>query len=224
MKRSARARFGVLLVLPALLVASLAAPLAAAAATSHYKQTGPGASAIWSTCPDGPVPGVECTETNVIAGAVKIRTDGSTWADRYLVFERHTFVCDDAGECRSIAHTVGFAGPSDVELTLHGRRLAGMTVSGSALAVTCAPDGDEVVCGEWEWSTVDVTWTADGDARNRAFTDRYSTRCFTEVFHVHGAIRPALATGAIDGQDLGASVFGRVSDGTLVTQTVTRTC
>lgn len=212
----------------ALLAALLAAsPSDASATASHYRQSGPGAAALFTTCPGGPAPGVPCTETILRTGEHLIRSDGATWHDEFLVFEQFTEVCDgEEGSlaCRPLWLTTGFAGPGEMDLTIDGRGLATASVSAAALAQTCVFTEEDVECGEWHVQQVQAAWTATAPAVRGAHNFRSASRCFVETFHDRGSLRPAEATGVIDAMDLGDTVHGRISNGTLATHSITHTC
>lgn len=212
----------------ALLAASLSAPPAdATATTSHYRQSGPGAAATFTTCPGGPIPGEWCTETILRTGEHLIRTDGTTWLDEFLVFEQFTEVCDDADGtlvCRPLWYTSGYAGPGEMDLTIDGRHLTSASVSATALAQTCVVTGEEVDCGEWHTKHVQASWTATGTPLRGAHNLTVASRCFVETFHDQGSLRPATAAASIDSVDLGAAVYGRISNGTLATHSISHTC
>ena len=116
------------IVLALVTLAALMLPVAPVAADTtgggisyHFSQTGNGADAGWSTSPaDGLlVPGVLYTDTYVSVSDQAVKQDGTVYADKFLFVDQFSYMIDRKGIFVGVSETFGFAGGSDVSLTVN---------------------------------------------------------------------------------------------------------
>lgn len=178
---------------------AIATPLAASATTQErFSVAGTGADAIFTTCPNGPVPDQVCTLALIGVSSQVTKPDGTKTSETTLSIGIDTFKIDLSGNFVSISTTAGFGVPTWSIDT----RLTRASATASFAVITCT--GDVCVDGTM---TVVASWTGQGDLLHDVSNFHVSKGPFSANFHFNGNTRLASASATFNGQDLGASFF-----------------
>ncbi len=206
------------LLTAAALVAAVASPAVAApppeapaAQTAHLDFAGKGAIAVWTTCPNEPGAGLECTTTFLSATFVK-RENRTPVRAATALFEQSTIRFEEGLEVTVLSSTFA-SGPIDLAVD---RALGGASFQAAMGSQTCAPVGGEIACEEGT-ATVAASWTGTGALVR--FTENSTPGGNTGgppllIVHERRAARPASATASLDSVAVpGDLVFAEVFDG-----------
>ena len=195
------------LVLP---VTPVAADTTGGGGTSyHFSQTGNGADAGWSTSPaDGQlIAGVVYTDTYVSISDQAVKQDGTVYADKFLFIDQYSYMIDRRGNSVTVSETVGFAGGTDVALSVN-RTLTSASVAAVVSLSTCTADRrGNGTCVDAGTGSVDVSWTGQGDVIKQSGTYHVVSKGFTETSKSRESYRNATASGSLNGAAIGGQLF-----------------
>jgi hypothetical protein len=206
-----RRRILALVVLATLLVpvASVAADTTGGGGTSfHFSESGKGADAGWSTSPfDGPVVAdVVYTDTFLSTAEQATRADGTVYADKFVYVDQTSYKYDRSGNWIFVSETSGFAGGSDVALSVNAK-LSSASVTATVSLQTCtAGRRGSVTCVDGTGS-VSAAWTGVGDTIKSSGTFHVVSKGFTETSKSRQTFRNATTRGSVNGADLGEQQF-----------------
>ena len=184
--------------------AVLATPLVASATIqSRFSVSGPGAEALFSTCPGIPPIGQVCTDTYILAAAQVTKSGGIKSSGTTLLIDAFSYTCD-LTTCTMVSDTSGF-GPASFSID---SKLTKASATATVPVTTCAPDGSGgITCADAGFATVSVSWSGVGDLQRQISNLHYFSRTFSEKLHFNGSIRYASASATVNGRDLGVSGF-----------------
>ncbi|MBI1886739.1 MAG: hypothetical protein HYS09_10585 [Chloroflexi bacterium] len=195
-------------------LALTAEPGTAAGNAFHFKVSGQGAEAGWSTCPfkELPEPNVVCTDTFLFAVDQAVLDNGTRFSDKFLFIDQFSFKFDRKGNFVFLSETFGFAGGADVTLSVD-RKLTNASASATLLLTTCTPDRrGNVTCSDGP-GTVSGSWTGQGDLQRVNDFSVFVSKGFKDVFRVNGTLRNASTSAQIDGSAVpGTQFFGDIFD------------
>lgn len=202
-----RRRILALVALAALLLPAM--PVAAAGNTFHFSATGKGAEAGWTTLPaDGiAVTNVVYTDTFLFTAEQAVKADGTVFSDKFLVIDQFSYKIDRRGNFIFVSQTFGFAGGSDVNLSVD-RGLTSASVTASVALQTCTVDRrGNPTCVDAGIGSVAASWTGQGDIIKQSGNFHVVSKGFTQNSHFRGSFRNATASGSLNGADIGGSQF-----------------
>jgi hypothetical protein len=182
----------------------LATPLAASAAIQErFSVAGPGAEALFSTCPGIPPIGQVCTDTYILAADQVTKAGGIKSSGATLFYDAFSYTCDPTS-CAMVSDTGGFGLAS---LSIDSK-LTKASAAATVPVTTCVPDGSGgITCADAGFATVSASWTGVGDLQRQVVNAHYFSRTFSEKLHFNGSIRYASASATVNGHDLGVSDF-----------------
>ena len=124
-----------LVALAALLLTAM--PVSAAGNAFHFSATGKGAEAGWTTFPaDGiPVTNVVYTDTFLFTAEQAVKADGEVFSDKFLFIDQFSYKFDRSGNFIFVSETFGFAGGSDVSLSVDNK------LTSASVTATCSRCG-----------------------------------------------------------------------------------
>jgi hypothetical protein len=209
----------VLVALAALLVPVL--PVAAATGPGdggsyRFSATGKGAEAVWSNFPiDGqPVTNVVYTDTYLFTAEQAVKEDGTVYSDKFLFVDQINYKVDRHGNWVFVSETFGFAGGTDVSLSVD-RQLASASASASVALATCTPGRHgSYSCEDAGIVSVVASWVGQGDLLRQSGTFHLGSPGFTENGQFRGSFRNASADGSVNGVGLGSSLYADIFSST----------
>jgi hypothetical protein len=183
---------------------AIATPLTASASTQQrFSVAGAGAEAFFSTCPGIPQLGVVCTDTYINVANQIIKSGASKSSGTTLFLDEYSYICNPT-TCDLVSRTFGFGSASlsiDTKLTK-------ASATSSVPVNTCLPDGaGGAICADAGFVGVSATWSGVGDLQRQVSNILYSSRSFSEHFHLNGLVRFATASATVNGNNLGVSDF-----------------
>lgn len=198
-----------LVALAALLLTAM--PVAAAGNAFHFSATGKGAEAGWTTFPvDGiPITNVVYTDTFVFASEDAIMADGEEFSDKFAFIDQISYKIDRRGNFVLVSETFGFAGGSDVNLTVDSKLLSASLTASVALQ-TCT----ERQCTDDGIGSLVASWAGQGDVIRQSGTFHVTSKTFTQSGQFRGSFRNATATGSLDGSSFGTQFFADIFSST----------
>jgi hypothetical protein len=184
--------------------AVLATPLAASATIQdRFSVAGPGAEALFSTCPGIPPIGPVCTDTYIIAAAQVTKAGGIKTSGTTLLIDAFSYTCDPT-TCTMVSDTGGIGSAS---LSIDSK-LTKASAAATVPVTTCVRDSSGgITCADAGFVVVSASWSGVGDLQRQISNIHYSSRTFSEHLHFNGSIRFALASATVNGHDLGVSDF-----------------
>lgn len=207
-----RRRILALVALATLLVpaAPVAADTTGGGGTSyHFSETGKGADAGWSTFPaDGqPVAGVVYTDTFISTSEQAVKADGTVFSDKFVYFDQYSYKIDRSGNWIFLSETFGFAGGSDVILSVD-RALKSASVTAAVGLTTCTVDRrGNFTCVDAGIGSVAASWTGQGDTIKQSGSYHVVSKGFTQNSTSRGTFRDATASGSLNGAGIGGQLF-----------------
>jgi hypothetical protein len=210
--RAMRRRILVLVGLAMLLVpvAPVAADTTGGGGTSfHFSQTGSGADAGWSTAPaDGQlVAGVVYTDTFISASQQAVKLDGTVFSDKFLFIDQFSYKIDKSFNFIAVSETFGFAGGTDVNLSVNAK-LTSASVAASVALQTCTVDRrGNFTCADGGIGSVSASWTGQGDLIRQSGSFHVVSKGFTENFTSRQTSRNAVAKASLNGAGIGGQPF-----------------
>jgi hypothetical protein len=201
------------------LAALLVPVLPAAAATGpgdggsyRFSATGKGAEAVWSNFPiDGqPITNVVYTDTYLFTAEQAVKQDGTVYSDKFLFVDQISYKVDRRGNWVLVLETFGFAGGSDVSLSVD-RQLTSASASASVALATCTPGPHGgYSCEDGGIGSVAASWVGQGDLLRQSGTFHLGSSGFTQNGQFRGSFRNATANGSLNGGSLGASLVADI--------------
>ena len=181
----------------------IATPLGASATTQErISVSGIGADAIFTTCPNGPVPGGQaCTLAQIGVNSQVTKSDGSKSSETTLSIGIDTFKIDSSGNFVPISQTGGFGVP----VWSIDSRLRSASATASFPVFTCTVDG----CVDGTMTVV-ATWTGQGGVMHDVSNFHFSKGPFSGNFHSSGDTRLASASATFNGENFGPSFFADI--------------
>lgn len=206
-----RRRILALVALATLLVpaASVAADTTGGGISFHYSQTGKGADAGWSTFPaDGqPDAGVVYTDTFISTSEQAVKADGTVFSDKFVYFDQYSYKIDRSGNWIFLSETFGFAGGSDVILSVD-RALKSASVTAAVGLTTCTVDRrGNFTCVDAGIGSVAASWTGQGDTIKQSGSYHVVSKGFTSNSTYRQTSRNAIPSGLFNGADIGGQSF-----------------
>jgi len=191
-----------LVALAALLLPAM--PVAAAGNAFHFSATGQGAEAGWTTFPaDGiPVTNVVYTDTFLFTAEQAFTADGEVFSDKFLFIDQFSYKFDRSGNFIFVSQTFGFAGGSDVSLSVDSK-LTSASVTASVALTTC----NNRRCADAGIGSVVASWTGQGDLIRSNGVSHFGSPGSTQNSHFRGSFRNATASGSLNGVAIGGSPF-----------------
>ena len=197
-----------------LTVALSATGASAAGNTFHFKASGPGAEAFWSTCSTfQPGPNTVCTDTFLFTADQAVREDGTRFQDTFLFVDQFTYKFDRRGNFIFISETFGFASGQDVSLSVD-RDLSTANVNATVALETCTEERGGFICTSAGTGEVSASWTGVGEVFKVSSRSTFKTKTFMERFTFKGSFQDAIATGELDGVDFGDLLFADIFNAT----------
>ncbi len=204
-------------ILALVAVAALVVPIASVAADTtggggssfKYSQTGKGADAAWSTFPaDGQfVVGTVYTDTFVSTSEQAVKADGTVYSDKFVFIDQIGYTIDRIGNFNFVSETFGFAGGSDVTLSI-AKSLASGSVAANISLVTCTVDRrGNYTCVDSGIGTLAASWTGQGDLIRQSGSFHTVSKGFTDNYKFRGTFRNATATGSLNGTAIGGQLY-----------------
>jgi hypothetical protein len=191
-------------------LAALALPATAGAAgmAQHFRFSGKSADGLWTTCPTFPEPGVICTDTFIFAGERVFDDGGVPFEEATLFIDQFTYMFDDMGNFVFISERLG-SGEATIAID---KRLLSATAIATVDTMLCLPDASgEVFCEEGDPVAVEANWTGAGDLTKVNGHFHQVSQGFKVNSHMKGTFREAGAVATVDGSDIGAALFARMS-------------
>lgn len=204
-------------ILALVAVAALVVPIASVAADTtggggssfKYSQTGKGADAAWSTAPaDGQlVVGTVYTDTYVSTSEQAVKADGTVYSDKFVFIDQIGYKIDRTGNFVFVSETFGFAGGSDVTLSI-AKSLSSGSVAANISLVTCTVDRrGNYACADSGIGTLAASWTGQGDLIRQSGSFHTVSKGFTNNYKFRGTFRNATATGSLNGTAIGGQLY-----------------
>ena len=196
-----------LVALAALLLTAM--PVSAAGNAFHFSATGKGAEAGWTTFPaDGiPVTNVVYTDTFLFTAEQAVKADGEVFSDKFLFIDQFSYKFDRSGNFIFVSQTFGFAGGSDVSLSVDNK-LTSASVTASVALQTCTVDRrGNFTCADPEIGSVVASWTGQGSIIRSNGVFHFGSTGSTSNSHFRGSFRNATASGSLNGAAIGGSQF-----------------
>ena len=207
-----RRRILALVALATLLVpvASVAADTTGGGGTSfHFSETGKGADAGWTTSPIGGPPAVDVVYTDTFLSTAEraIKADGTVFSDKFVYFDQTSYKFDRSGNWIFVSETFGFAGGSDVVLSVNAK-LTSASVTASVALQTCTVDRrGNVTCADAGNGAVSASWVGQGDAIKVSGSYHVVSKGFTYNSKSRQTFRNATAAGSLNGAGIGGQQF-----------------
>ena len=196
-----------LVALAALLLPAM--PVAAAGNAFHFSATGKGAEAGWTTFPaDGiPVTNVVYTDTFLFTAEQAIKADGEVFSDKFLFIDQFSYKFDRSGNFIFVGETFGFAGGSDVNLSVNSK-LTSASVTASVALQTCTVDRrGNFTCADAGIGSVAASWSEQGGLIRSNGVSHFGSPGSTQNSHFRGSFRNAIASGSLNGAIIDGSPF-----------------
>jgi hypothetical protein len=199
------------LIIVVVVLSLLVMPQAAASPgqTYHFSSAGQGADGGWTTCPTSPLAGQVCTDTWISVSEYVYKEDGTQFPSTTIFLGQFSYKFDRKGNYVPVSETSGYG-----EATLAvGRQLKNASAGGTVALTTCTIDRKGMyVCTEGGTATVDASWTGVGSLVRSSGNYRTISKGSTYTYRFQGAYRDAVGSAQVDGVDLGASLYGSISD------------
>ena len=205
-------------ILALVAVTALVVPMASVSADTtgggggssfKYSQTGKGADAAWSTFPaDGQfVVGTVYTDTFVSTSEQAVKADGTVYQDKFVFVDQIGYTIDRIGNFNFVSETFGFAGGSDVTLSI-AKSLASGAVAANISLVTCTVDRrGNFNCVDSGIGTLAASWTGQGDLIRQSGSFHTVSKGFTDNYKFRGTFRNATATGSLNGTPIAGQLY-----------------
>ena len=188
-----------------------ARPVVAADQVYHFRFAGKGADAGWTNCPSGPSVGVVCTDTYIYGAEQVYREDGTKFPSTTLGLYQYSYSLDRKGNWVSISDAYG-SGEATFSID---KKLTSASASATVPLTSCTVDRrGNYTCKEGSAAVIAVSWTGQGDlGRSKGNYHSVSTG-FKYHSRWSGSYRSAMASGQVNGTDLGASQWASMYDST----------
>jgi len=166
--------------------------------------------AVWDSCGEEPTPGQVCTVTAIdVHRVMHSNIEDGPPVEQGLAVSRSSYTVGENGE-PLLNYDESWYGEGPVELSVD-RSLSTATATAVVDVKRCGLDG-ETDCGD-ATHQVSASWTAtDDEARSRDQTRRYSG-VLLRAARTTVNDRPAVASGTVDGGELGESVDAIITAG-----------
>lgn len=199
-------------------VAALVVPIASVSADTtgggggssyRYSQTGMGADAAWTSWPtDGQwVVGTVYTDTYVSTSEQALKADGTVYSDKFVFVDQFAYKIDRTGNFVFVSETYGFAGGSDVTLSI-AKTLTSGSVAANISLFTCTVDRrGNYNCVDGGIGTLAASWTGQGDLIRQSGSYHTVSKGFTDNYKFRGTYRDATATGSLNGTPIAGQLY-----------------